>query len=115
MKKIQRQLAASISTPPASGPTASATADTAAQIPSARGCSSGGKAAQVRASESDSSADPPTPWTTRPAIRSSSVPAAPAMSDPTPNRAMPQTNTSRLPTMSPSRPAATTPAARVSR
>ena len=115
MKKIQRQLAASISTPPTSGPMASATAETAAQIPSARGCSSGGNAAVVRASDSESSAAPPTPCSTLPATSTSSVPAAPATSEPIANRTMPHTKTRRRPTMSPSRPAVTTVAARVSR
>lgn len=51
IQKIHRQLAALISTPPTSGPMASATADTAAQIPSAVACRCGGKALLAIASE----------------------------------------------------------------
>ena len=114
-KKIQRQLASSIRTPPTTGPIASAIAETAAQIPSARARLSAGKASAVSASESESSAAPPIPWITRAAISTPAEPAAPASSEPAAKIAIPITKTRRRPRRSPSRPAVTTAAVKVSR
>ena len=58
IQKISRQ-SMSISTPPTSGPIASASAETAAQMPSAWPCCSTGKAWLTIASESESIAAPP--------------------------------------------------------
>ena len=68
IQKITRQ-SISIKTPPARGPIPSATAETAAQIPSARGCSSDGKALQTSASDSESIGAAPAPCRTRPTIK----------------------------------------------
>ena len=67
IQKIRRQ-STSTSSPPIAGPTASAIEDTAVQIPIACAWRSPGNASQVIASESEISAAPPTPWTTRPTM-----------------------------------------------
>src|SRR6185312_6200516 len=87
IQKISRQ-SISISTPPASGPIPSATAETAAQIPSARGCFAGGKALQTSARESDNIGAALAPCSTRPTISPAWSPAAPETTDPTANNAM---------------------------
>ena len=107
IQKITRQ-SISIRMPPASGPIASATAETAAQIPSARGCSSAGKALQTSASESDSIGAAPAPCRTRPRISVVASPAAPETTEPAAKTAMPKKKTRLRPNMSPSRPAVTT-------
>jgi hypothetical protein len=114
IQKITRQ-SSSISTPPASGPIASATADTAAQMPSARGCSSLGKTLQTSASESESIGAAPTPCSTRPRISASWLSAAPETTDPIAKKTIPTRKTRLRPNMSPSRPAVTTSTAIVSR
>ena len=114
IQKITRQ-SISTSRPPTSGPIASATAETAAQIPSARGCFSAGKALQTRASESASIGAAPTPCRTRPRIRVCWSPAAPETTEPRAKTAVPRMKTRLRPNMSPSRPAVTTSTAIVSR
>ena len=114
IQKITRQ-SISIRRPPASGPIASATAETAAQIPSARGCSAGGKTLQTSASESDSIGAAPAPCRTRPTISVAWSPAAPERTEPAAKTTMPTRKTRLRPNMSPSRPAVTTSTAIVSR
>ncbi len=114
IQKIKRQ-SISIRTPPASGPMPSATAETAAQMPSARGCSAEGKALQTRASESESIGAAPAPCSTRPKISPTWSPAAPETTEPIAKTAMPAMKTRLRPNMSPSRPAVTTSTAIVSR
>jgi hypothetical protein len=107
IQKISRQ-STSISRPPTSGPIASARAETAAQIPRACPCCSTGKAWLTIASDSESIAAPPAPWTTRAATRTASSEATAASTEPAPNTAIPIRKTRRRPAMSPSRPAVTT-------
>ena len=114
IQKITRQ-SISIRTPPASGPIASASAETAAQMPSARGCSAAGKALQTSASESESIGAAPAPCRTRPTISPTWSPAAPETTEPTAKTTMPAMKTRLRPNMSPSRPAVTTSTAIVSR
>ena len=113
-QKITRQ-SISISAPPASGPIASATAETAAQIPSALACSAlPGKTLQMIASERVSIGAAPTPWTTRPAISISGPLAAPERTEPAAKITIP-TGTPACDDMSPSRPALITRIAIVNR
>jgi len=114
IQKITRQ-SSSISRPPASGPIASAIAETAAQIPSARGCSSEGKTLQTSASDSESIGAAPAPCSTRPRISMSCPCAAPESTEPAAKRSIPARKTRLRPNMSPSRPAVTTSTAIVSR
>ena len=69
----------------------------------------------MSASESESSAAPPIPCTTRPAISIPSESALPETTEPTAKATMPITKTSRRPRMSPSRPAVITVAVSASR
>ena len=114
IQKIARQ-SISISAPPASGPTASAIAETAAQIPSARACSPFGKALQTIASERVRVGAAPTPWRTRPPISIAGLWAAPARIEPAPKTTIPIRKARLRPNMSPSRPAVTTRTAIVRR
>ncbi len=114
IQKITRQ-SSSINRPPASGPIASAIAETAAQIPSARGCSSEGKTLQTSAKESESIGAAPAPCRIRPKIKASWSPAAPETTEPTAKSTIPARNIRLRPNMSPSRPAVTTSTAIVSR
>ena len=86
-----------MSRPPTSGPTASARAETAAQIPSALACWPGGNASLTIASESGSMAAAPIPWTTLPATSATSVPDAPETTEPAAKIASPIVNTARRP------------------
>ena len=88
IKKITRQ-SSSTSTPPTSGPTASAEAETPAQIPSAFGTSASGKALQTRASERVSTGAAPTPCRIRPPISTSGSLAIPETTEPTPKANIP--------------------------
>ena len=96
IQKISRQ-STSTSRPPTSGPIASASAEIAAQIPSARACFSPGKASLTIASESGSIAAAPMPWTTLPAISVPSLDAAPESTEPPAKIARPIVNTARRP------------------
>ena len=115
IQKITRQ-SSSISTPPASGPIASATAETAAQMPSARGCSSAGKTLQTSASESEQHRRRPDalqdPAGDQPVLVAGGAGDDRAERRRRPCRAM---KTRLRPNMSPSRPAVTTSTAIVSR
>ena len=71
MKKIQFQLTCSVIRPPTSGPIASASAETPAQMPIALPRSRGGKVAVMIESVAGFISAPPTPCTTRAAIRKS--------------------------------------------
>ena len=114
-QKMRRQLTNSTAVPPTSGPMARAIADTAAQMPTARGRSSGGNARLAIARESASNAAPPAPCTTRPAISWPTEPAVAQITEPAPNVSIPSWKIRFRPTMSPSRPRVTTSAAKVSR
>ena len=115
IQNTQRHDNWSTSTPPTSGPIASATAETPAQIPRARGRSSSEKAELTSASESVSIPAAPTPWMTR-ATTSTSIDGASAATTRPPEKIASATRKTRLrPTMSPSRPAVTTKTATVSR
>ena len=107
IQKITRQ-SISTSAPPASGPIASATAETPAQTPSARACSEAGKALQTIASESGNIGAAPIPCRIRPAISVSWLPAAPESTEPSAKTTMPPRKSRLRPNMSPSRPAVTT-------
>ena len=67
-KKIARQDTYSVSAPPTTGPIASASADTPAQVPIALPRSSGGKVTVMIESVAGIMNAAPTPWTARPAI-----------------------------------------------
>ena len=107
IQKITRQ-STSTRAPPASGPIASARAEIPAQMPSARACSSFGKALQTIASESGSIGAAPIPCSTRPPISVSSSPAAPETAEPSAKTTVPARKRRLRPNMSPSRPAVTT-------
>ena len=81
MKKIQCQLRCSVSRPPTSGPIASASAETPAQIPIAMPRSRGGKVAAMIESVAGFISAAPAPWTTRAAISISPESASPHQSD----------------------------------
>ena len=69
IRKTQFQLACSVISPPTSGPIASASADTPAQMPIAVPRSRGGKVAAMIASVAGFISAAPTPWTIRHPIR----------------------------------------------
>ena len=81
MKKIQFQLMFSMITPPTSGPIASASADTPAQIPIAVPRCFGGKVAVMIESVAGFISAAPTPWTTRAPIRKPRSSASPQASE----------------------------------
>ena len=68
MKKIQFQLMCSVMIPPTSGPIASASAETPAQIPIAVPRCRGGNVTVMIESVDGFISAAPTPWTTRAAI-----------------------------------------------
>ena len=70
-KKIQFQLRCSVSSPPTSGPIASASAETPAQMPIAMPRSWGGNVAAMIESVAGFISAAPTPWTMRAAISTS--------------------------------------------
>ena len=77
MKKIQFQLTCSVSSPPTSGPIASAIAETPAQMPIAVPRCRGGKVAVMIDSVAGFISAPPRPWTTRAPIRTPPLGAKP--------------------------------------
>ena len=81
MKKIQFQLMCSVIRPPTSGPIASASAETPAQMPIAIPRCRGGNVAVMIESVAGFISAAPTPWTTRAPIRMSRVGASPQASD----------------------------------
>ncbi len=96
-KKIQLQSACSVSSPPTSGPIASASADTPAQIPIAVPRWWSGKVAAMIDRVAGFMRAAPTPWSTRAAISSLLVSARPHQSDAVVKTAMPITKISRRP------------------
>ena len=106
-KKIARQETSSVSQPPTSGPSASAIADTPAQVPIARPRSSGGNVLEMIESVPGIISAAPTPWTAREATSQPSVGARPIVAEAAANTTTPMRNTRRRPKMSPSRPPVT--------
>ncbi len=78
MKKIQLQFAFSVSTPPTSGPIASAIAETPAQMPIAVPRCLGGKVAVMMPSVAGFMIAAPTPWTVARADQEAGVRREPA-------------------------------------
>jgi hypothetical protein len=115
IQKIQRQLASSTMSPPISGPIASATLDSAVQMPSARERSSPGNATVTSASDSEISAAAPRPWIARPPISCSGSMAVAETTDPTPKTTIPAWNERLRPSRSPARLRVTTNADIISR
>ena len=114
MKKIQFQLRLSTIRPPASGPIASASAETPAQMPIARPRSRGGKVAVMIESVAGFISAAPTPWTARAPIRKEALGARPHASEASVKIARPTVNMRRRPYMSPSFPPVIRSAANVS-
>ena len=81
MKKIQFQLICSVMIPPTSGPIASASAETPAQMPIAVPRWRGGKVATMIDSVAGFISAAPTPWTTRAPISTPALFASPQASD----------------------------------
>ena len=113
-KKIARQETSSVSQPPISGPSASAIADTPAQVPIALPRSSGGNALAMIDSVPGIMNAAPTPWTAREATSQPSVGAKPIVAEATAKTTTPNRNIRRRPKMSPSRPPVTSSTANVS-
>ena len=97
IRKIARQLTASISQPPTSGPTAAATPPSADQAPIARPRSSGWKLASMIARLPGVSRAPPMPCTTRAAIRTSMLGATAQRADAPTNQITPMLKIRRRP------------------
>ena len=113
-KKIARQDTYSVSAPPTTGPIASASADTPAQVPIALPRSSGGKVTVMIESVAGIMNAAPTPWTARPAISQPWSGASPIAALDSANTTTPKRNMRRRPRMSPSRPPVTSRTAKVS-
>ena len=114
MKKIQFQLTCSVSTPPTSGPIASAIADTPAQMPIAVPRCFGGNVAVMIDSVAGFISAPPNPCTTRAPIRKPPLGARPHASDAPVKTTRPVMNISRRPSRSASFPPVSMNAANVS-
>ena len=97
-----------VSSPPRIGPSISPAPITIALIPSALPSSLRGKASVTSAAEVAMISAPPTPWTTRPRIRSPAAGAIAQNSDATVKIARPAANVRTRPTMSARRPALST-------
>ena len=102
--KISRQDAASISTPPSSGPSTPAIAPKAVQVPIARPRSSSGKTWVMIASVLGVSRAANTPWTARKTHSTAIEGATAHSSEATPKPTTPMKKTRRCPKMSPSEP-----------
>ena len=113
-KKIQCQLRCSVSRPPTSGPIASASAETPAQMPIAIPRSLGGKVAAMIESVAGFISAAPAPCTTRAAISMLPLSARPHQSDATVKTTIPITNSSRRPYASASLPPISISAAKLS-
>src|SRR2546430_16534975 len=100
MKKIARQDTASVRKPPSTGPIASASAETPAQVPIALPRSAAGKAFVTIDSVAGIIRAPPTPWTTRLATRAVVSGAKPAVADGVEDRLKPIRKGKRPPKMS---------------
>ena len=107
MKKIARQLTSSVRKPPTTGPIASASALTPAQVPIAVPRCSGGNAWVMIDSVAGIMKAAPMPWTARKATSQVSFGAKPMIRLDTPNTTTPNRNIRRRPKMSPSRPPVT--------
>ena len=113
-KKIQFQLTCSVMRPPTSGPMASASAETPAQMPIAVPRSFGGNVAAMIESVAGFISAAPAPWSTRAAISSWLEPASPHHSDAAVKTTMPITKMSRRPYASATFPPISMSAANVS-
>ena len=114
MKKIARQVTSSVSQPPTSGPSASAIAETPAQVPIALPRSAGGKALVMIESVAGIISAAPTPCSARdgdqPALGGREADRRRATAKTT----TPIRKTLRRPKMSPSRPPVTSSTAKLS-
>jgi hypothetical protein len=100
MKKIQLQLIFSVSSPPTSGPNASASAETPAQIPIAVPRWRGGNVAVMIESVAGFINAAPIPWTVRAAMSTSAPLARPHASDDAVKMTSPMMKMRRRPTRS---------------
>ncbi len=103
-KKIQLQLTCSVRRPPTSGPIASASAETPAQMPIAIPRWAGGNVAAMIESVAGFMSAAPMPWTIRAAMSMSPLVASPQASDESVKSASPRTKMNRRPSMSASFP-----------
>ena len=113
-KKIARQETYSVSAPPTTGPMASASADTPAQVPIALPRSSAGNVTVMIESVAGIMNAAPTPWMARPATSQPWSGARPMAALDSANTTTPNRNILRRPRMSPSRPPVTSRTANVS-
>ena len=104
MRKIQCQLAISISTPPSTGPAADDTSATTAISASPKPRCCGGNTRIVIANPSGARMPAPTPWITRKTISHSIDHAAAQSAEPIVKTASPRTKNLRRPNWSASRP-----------
>ena len=113
-KKIARQETYSASAPPTTGPMASASAETPAQVPIALPRSSGGKVTVMIERVAGIMNAAPTPWIARPATSAPWLGARPMAALERANTTTPKRNIRRRPKMSPRRPPVTSRTAKVS-
>ena len=113
-RKIQCQLACSISQPPATGPIAMPRPETAAHAPIAFGRSSGGKTAVMIDSVDGMMNAPPTPMRARVAISASGEVTTAERPEPRPKTARPNASARLRPKRSPSAPAVSSRPAKTS-
>ena len=111
-KKAQRQPPQSTSTPPSDGPSAAATAPVAVQMAVAVARWWAGNSGSSRPSEVGTRIAPPTAWSMRAATSISTEPATPQSAEATRKVPIPTKNMRRRPTMSATRPAGTSSAAK---
>ena len=104
MKKIARQETSSVRKPPSTGPIASASAETPAQVPIAMPRCFGGNALVTIESVAGIISAPPMPWTTRLTTSEAVSGASPAVADESENSVTPTRKVRRRPKMSPSLP-----------
>ena len=104
MRKIQCQLASSISTPPSTGPKAEDTSATTAISASPKPRCCGGNTSTVIAKPSGARMPAPAPWITRKTISHSTDQATAQSAEPIVNTASPITKNLRRPNWSASRP-----------
>ena len=106
MKKITRQPATDVRTPPSTGPAAIAAAPPVFHTATARARAAGSSnACRTRESDAGSVTAAAQPWTSRDPIRTHSAGASPHPADAAVNRARPQLNTWRAPARSDTEPA----------
>ena len=113
IRKIQCQLAISISTPPSTGPSADDTSATTAIRASPRPRCSGGNTSTVIAKPSGARMPAPTPWITRKNISHSTDQAAAQRPEPIVNTVSPMMKKRLRPNWSASRPIDTSRIAKV--